>query len=214
MGKAIEPIGESLPDWEIILRLANKMGAPLPFSSLQDIMSEIGELVPSYEGYADSERQDELDDREARRTYGWQLLKGFASFSPVEYTPQVDGAKADYPFVLLTGATLHHSGTGTRSSRAWRLRKFSPQAFLEIGASDAQKLAIADGEEVKIISPTGELTALVKVTDALPEGTLFMPISFPDTPVNKLFSIVLDPEAKTLSLKACNVRIERIGLDG
>jgi len=214
--KAIEPIGESLPDWEIILRLADKMRYPLPFSSLQEVMDEVEELVPLYEGYTDSEKlyQAELDSWEARRTYGGQFLKGFARFSPVEYTPQVEGAKKGYPFILLTGTTLHHFGTGTRSSRAWRLKKFSPQAFVEIGESDAKKLAITDGEKVKIISPTGEVTTTVKITDTLPEGTLFMPISFSETRVNELFGIALDPEAKTPSLKACNVRIERVGLHG
>ena len=214
--KAIEPIGESLPDWEIILRLADKMEHPLPFSSLQQVMDEVEELVPLYEGYTDSEKlyQAELDSWEARRTYGGQFLKGFVRFSPVEYTSQAERAKRGYPFILLTGTTLHHSGTGTRSSRAWRLKKFSPQAFVEIGESDAKKLAVTDGEKVKIISPTGEVITTVKINDTLPAGTLFVPISFSETRVNELFGIALDPEAKTPSLKACNVRIERVGLHG
>jgi predicted molibdopterin-dependent oxidoreductase YjgC len=54
------------------------------------------------------------------------------------------------------------------------------------------------------------VTTTVKITDALPKGVFFMPTSFPETPVNKLFGITLDPEAKTPSLKACNVRIEKV----
>lgn len=210
--KAIEPIGESLPDWEIILRLADKMECPLPFSSLQQVMGEIEELVPLYAGYTGLERlyQAELDTRETRRTYGGQLLKGVARFSPVEYTPQAGETKESHPFTLLTGTILYHFGTGNRSLRAWRLKKFSPQSFVEIGKSDAKKLALTDGDGVKIISPIGEVTTMVKITDTLPEGTLFMPISFPETPVNGLFGFTLDPEAKTPSLKACRVRIERV----
>ncbi|NWF77466.1 MAG: formate dehydrogenase subunit alpha [Chloroflexi bacterium] len=208
--KAIEPIAESLPDWEIIMRLADRMNYPLPFSSLQDVMSEIEELVPSYEAYTDSERQDELAYGVRGRTYGSQLLKGFARFSPVEYTPQAEKRKSDYPFTLLTGTILYHFGTGNRSSRAWRLRKFFPQSFLEICESDARKLAIADGEKVKIISPVGEVTTIVKISDTLREGMLFMPISFSETPVNALFDIVLEPETKAPSLKACSVKMEKI----
>ncbi|GAG33421.1 unnamed protein product, partial [marine sediment metagenome] len=63
------------------------------------------------------------------------------------------------------------------------------------------------------ISPVGELTTTARITDTLPKGMLFMPISFSETPVNELFDIVLDPEAKTPSLKACHVRIERVGLN-
>jgi predicted molibdopterin-dependent oxidoreductase YjgC len=212
--KAIEPIGESLPDWEIILRLADKMGSPLPFSSLRQVTDEIEELIPLYEGYTDSGSlyQAEPDTRETRRTYMEQFLIGFACFSPVEYIPQAEGAKEDYPFTLLTGTILYHFGTGARSSRASRSKKFLPQAFVEIGESDAKKLGITHSDKVKLISPVAELTTAVRITDTLPEGIVFMPISFPESPVNRLFSIVLDPEAKTPSLKACNVRIERIGL--
>jgi len=210
--KAIKPIGESLPDWEIILRLTDKMGSPMPYSSLQDVMSEIEELVPSYEAYTDSEKQDELAYEETGRTYGKQLLKGFARFSPIEYTPQTGERKSDYPFTLLTGTTLNHFGTGSRSSRSLRLKKSSPEAFVEIGESDAKKLAIADGEKVKVISPVGEVTAMVKITDTLRKGMLFMSFSFPETPVNELFDIVLNPETKEPSLKACSVKIEKISL--
>jgi predicted molibdopterin-dependent oxidoreductase YjgC len=214
--KAIEPIGESLPDWEIILRLADKMESPLPFSSLQQVTGEIEELVPLYEGYTDLERlyQAEPDTWETRRTYGGQLSKGVARFSPVEYTPQAGEAKESHPFTLLAGTILYHFGTGNRSLRAWRLKKFSPQSFVEIGESDAKKLGLTDGDGVKIISPIGEVTTMVKITDTLPEGMLFMPISFPETPVNGLFGFTLDPEAKTPSLKACRVRVERIGPHG
>jgi len=214
VGKAIEPIGESLPDWEIIRRLADRMGEPLPFSALQDVVSEIEQLVPSYEGYTDSGRQGELGKGEARRTYGRQLLKGFAHFYPVEYTPQTEDVKPDYPFTLLAGTTLYHLGTGSRSSRAWRLKKFSPQSFVEIGEADAQKLGIRQGDKVSVISPVSALTTTTRITNGLPEGTLFMPISFPETPVNRLFGITLDQEAKTPSFKACKVRIERVESNG
>jgi formate dehydrogenase alpha subunit len=214
VGKAIEPIGKSLPDWEIILRLADKMGEPLPFSSLQDVMNEIEELVPSYEAYADSERQDELDKWEARPIYGRQLLKGFPRFYPIEYNPWREDLNPDYPFTLLTGTTLYHFGTGGRSSRAWRLKKFFPQSFVEIGEADAQKLGISHGDKVSITSPVSKLTTTARITDGLPEATLFMPISFPEAPVNGLFDIVLDQETKAPSLKACSVRIERVGSHG
>jgi len=207
--KAIAPLGESLPDWEIVARLADKMGYPLPFSYLQDVMNEIEELVPSYEAYTDSEKQDELAYGETGRTSGRPLLKGFARFSTTEYAPQAGERKSDYPFTLLTGTTLYHFGTGSRSSRAGRLKKFSPRSFVEICESDAKKLAIADGEEVKVISAVGEVTTTVKITDTLRKGMLFMPFSFPETPVNELFDIVLDPETKAPSLKTCSVKIEK-----
>ena len=207
--KAIEPIGESLPDWEIVVRLASRMGYPLPFSSLQDVTSEIEELVPSYETYTSAEKQDDLAYGEGGHTSGRSLLKGFARFSPTEYIPQAAERGSDYPFTLLTGGVLYHSGSGSRSSRAPRLRKFSPRSFLEIGETDARKLGISDGDEVKVISAVGQVTTTTKISDTLRRGTVFMPLSFPDTPVNTLFDIILDPETKAPSLKSCSVRIEK-----
>ena len=208
--KAIGFLGKSLPDWEIVLRLADRMGKPLPFSSLHDVMNEIEELVPSYEAYADSEGQDELERWEAKPIYGRQLLKGFSRFYPLEYNPRGEDLSPDYPFTLLTGTTFYHSGSGGRSSRAWRLKKFSSRSFVEIGEADAQKLGISQGDEVSVISPLSRLTTTARITDGLPQGALFMPISFPETPVNRLFDIVLDPETKTPSFKACKVKIERL----
>jgi len=197
--KAIEPIGESLPDWEIILRLADKMGYPLPFSSVQQVADEISELLPSYKSLTGSENAGQSN---------------FTCFFPVEYNPPVKNPEGTYPFTLLTGTTLNHFGTGTRSSRSSRLKKFSPEAFLEISVPDAQKLAIADSNKVRVISPAGELTVRVKITDTLPEGILFIPACFPETPVNRLFDVVLDPETKTPSLKACSVMVERAETNG
>jgi len=216
--KVIEPIGDSLPDWEIIVQLANSMGNPMPYSSLQQVKEEIQELVPLYQdtGYMDPEAKDmhrgELEKAplRSRRLYKGQFPSGFGRFSPVQYEPQEETPKDGYPLTLLTGSVLYHSGTGSRSSRSPRLSEFSPESYLEIGEPDATQFGISEGDEVRVVSPTGEVTAVAKFTDVLPEGMLFMPLSFPSTPINQLFGIALDPRAKTPALKACAVKLERI----
>jgi formate dehydrogenase (NADP+) alpha subunit len=219
--KAIAPLGESLPDWEIILRLADKMGAPMAYSSPQQVLDEVAECCPLsgyslYEGvdYVDREATSlygaELNTNQGvGRIHGGQFPEGFARFCPVKYVPPAKAKKA-YPFTLLTGTTPYHFGTGSRSSRSSRLRKFSPQGSVEICEADARKLDITDGEQVKLISPVGEATTRVKITDTVSEGMLFTPVSFPDTPINELFDIVLSSEAKVPSLKACRARIEKL----
>jgi len=221
--KAIDPLGESLPDWEIILRMAEKMGAPMPYSSPQEVIDEIVNRCPLsgyslYEGvgYVGSEAKSLYQVESSSywgvgRIHGGQFPEGFARFSAVEYVPPAK-AKRIYPFTLLTGTIFNHFGTGSRSSRSSRLKNFSPEAFVEICDSDAEKLALTNGEKVKVISPIGEVATVVKFTDTLREGMLFMPASFPGTPVNELFDIVLNPESKVPSLKACSVRIEKIPL--
>jgi len=215
--KAIEPFGDSLPDSEIVLRLANSMGYPMPYSSLQQVMDEIRELVPLYQGigYRDSETKDiyraelDKDPLSKRRLFKGQFPSGFGRFHPVQYESPGETPSNGYNFTLLTGSILHHSGTGSKSSRSPRLSEFSPEAYVEIGESDANQVGINQGDKVKVISPLGEVIAAARFTDTLPEGVIFMPNSFPSTPVNQLFDIVLDPQAKTPALKTCAVKLER-----
>ncbi len=207
--KVLEPFGDSLPDWEITLRLAQMMNYPMSYSSPQEVMTEIAELVPSYQGvkYADLERK-------GQRFRKRELSNKLGRFSPVEYIPQPESSENGYPYTLLAGTVLYQFGSGSRSSRSSRLRKFLPEAFVEISKSDAKSLKVKDGDKVKVMSPVGELTAAVKVTDTLNKGTVFMSVSFPESSVNGLFDIVLDPRTKSPALKACPVRLERIGSHG
>ncbi len=185
-------------------------------------MDEIEELVPLYHHLAYREfKAEDLDwaDVEsiqlgARRLYEGPFPSEFARFSSVEYIPVVSPAGDGYPLTLMTGSILHHFGSGTRTMRASRLKKFSPQAWVEISEADGKKLGFRGGDMVKVVSLAGELTTNIRIVDTLPSGVLFMPMSFPESPVNELFSIVLDPRAKTPALKACAVKLERTGADG
>jgi len=220
--KAIEPLGGSLSDLEIILQLASRMGYPMPYSSPQQVRDEIEELVPLYQRpvYSDFETE-ELDWADltsgrlgTRRLYEGPFPSGFGRFSPIEYITPTNAYGDGYPLTLVSGSILHHFGSGTRSLRASRLKKFSPHAWVEVSEADAKRFGFSDGEAVKVASPVGEVTTNVRVTDTLPSGMVFMPMSFWESPVNELFGIALDPRAKTPSLKTCAVRLERISIDG
>jgi formate dehydrogenase alpha subunit len=216
--KAIEPHAGSLPDGEIILRLAVALGTPLPYASPAAVMEEIEEMVSFYRQPTDSETEAlgmEADNAGGhppgtRRLYKGLFPSGFGRFSPVEFSPPRDGAKADYPFTLLTGSGRFGFGGGARSSRSSRLRRFCPEARLEINPADAEALGIASDDPVKITSAHGELTATAQLGLALPPGHLFMPIAFPESPVYGLFATALDPQTRAPALKSCAVRLERI----
>ena len=48
--KAIEPIGQSRPDWEILCELSKKMGYEMSYSHPGEIMREMASLIPPYGG--------------------------------------------------------------------------------------------------------------------------------------------------------------------
>ena len=185
------------------------MEQPLPFSDLRQVLEEIEERVPLYSDYLDLDEkyQDELGSWE-KRSYRRPSLKGFPRFSNVRYSSPARETDENYPFTLITEAVLPHFGTGTRSSRSWRLKEFSPQIILSISITDAQKLGVSNFDQVRIISPVSSLTAAASVTDSLPEG-LYLPF-LPGSFATELFAIDLDAETKTPVLKACKVRIEKI----
>ncbi len=197
--KAIEPVGESLPDWEIILRLARSIGQPMPYSSFQEVTKEISDMVSLYQG---------------GRPEITKSNSGSGHFALVEFTPPTEAAADGYPFTLLSGTILYHFGSGTRSSRSKRLNRFCPESFVEVAETDARQIGLKQGDKVKVISPSGEVTTTIKVTPTQPPGILFMPISFPESLVNELFNITLDPQAKSPALKACSVRLERVDANG
>jgi predicted molibdopterin-dependent oxidoreductase YjgC len=220
--KAIEPAGDSLPDAEIIRRLAGIMNSPMPYTSPQQVMEEIKEMVPFYHqfNYADADRKDP-DLSEAggntpgmRRLYKGIFPSGFGRFFPVEYIPPKDIAADGYPLTLMVGSSRYHFGAGSRSWRSARLNRFSGEAFLEISPADAKDRGLVDGDKVKIVSPQGELLTSARVSDTLPRGLLYMPISFPGSPVYELFNNVIDQPNQAPALKSCAVKLERIAENG
>lgn len=220
--QAISPIGESLADGEMVLRLASKLGSPMPYSLPQHLAKEIEVLVPLYQraGYADSESGDtDLGDSDsnflgARRLYKGPFPSGFSRFYPLAHKPPANGHGEEYPFTLISGTTLYHFGTGSRSLRAPRLKEFSGGAFMEINEADASRLGIRTGDVVKVTSPEGAVNCVARTATTLPVGALFMPMSFPESSVNSLFGVVLDPETKGPCLKTCAVRLDKVGSNG
>jgi predicted molibdopterin-dependent oxidoreductase YjgC len=214
--KAIEPVGQSLPDGEILWRLAEAMNSPMPYGSYRDITDEIEEMVTFYHhpspGGPERGEAELGDIRESRpgtqRLYKGLFPSGFGRFSPVDYVPlpAIDG----YPYTLIAGSVRYGFGSGGRSSRSARLSRFNGDGYLDINDTDAKKLGIGNGDTVKIISPHGELSKPARIIATLPRGLVFTPLASPGGNVNELFSAALDKQSKAPSVKSCAVRLERV----
>ncbi len=204
--KAIEPIGNSRPDWQIIVQLANKMGYPMSYSSPDQIMTEIDEITNRCRGWKYSKRgmnyinPDSLN-KESNKS---------GRFYTVESFPESIKTDSSYPFMLCTDSILYSFGTGSRSSKASRLNEFASGAYAEINRLDAKGLNINDGDNVRIKSLSGEITVTARINENIDKGMIFIPMSFPDSPVNKVFGIIGDPPSKIPSFKTCPVKMERI----
>ena len=214
--KVTEPVGNSLPDVDILLGLAEAMDSPLPYSSSQEVMEEIEETVPFYRhlAFGEAEKKDsdlaDVDDggTATRRLHKGLFPSGFGRFSPVKYIAALP--PEGYPLTLVVGSVRFSFGSGGRSSRSDRMSRFYNNGCIEINSTDAVKLGISDGDKVKVKSAHGELEGIASINADLHRGMLFAPVSLLGSSVYKLFATVIDPQSKTPAIKSCNVRLERV----
>lgn len=215
---AIDPIGESKPDWEIIQAMSTSLGYPMAYDSVDEITDEIADLTPIYGGIT----ADRIDDQGLQwpcrdeTDPGTEVLHadefahGKGQFHPVRYADPDETPGEEYPYRLTTGRMLYHHHTRTMTGRARPLDEHVPDPYVELHPDDAEKLEIEDGETVNIDSRRGEIDIPVNVTDMVPQKTVFIPFHFAEAAANRLTNPALDPEAKIPELKVCAVSVEPV----
>jgi len=216
--KAIEPIGGSKSDWQIICELAGKMGSQeFDYSSPDEIMDEIASVTPIYGGIVFERIEDiglqwPCPSKEHPGTpylHKGKFSRGKGKFFGIEFKEPAELTDADYPFILTTGRTIFHYHTGTMTRRTEALNREVPTGYMEINFKDAEKLNITEGEKVSVKSRRGKIEVKVLKTGKVPEGVVFIPFHFAESPANMLTNSAFDPVAKIPELKVCAVKVEK-----
>jgi formate dehydrogenase major subunit len=214
--KAVDAPGNALADWEIIMRVMNKMGYEKTYHHPSEIMEEIAELTPIYAGISYHRISGEglqwpCTDKHHNGTkylHKDSIKRGKGLFDPAPYKHADEMTDDEYPIILTTGRILYHWHTRTMTKRVEAIHAMYPSSFIEINPITARDLGIKDGEQVKVSSRRGEVLTTVKVNDNAQEGVVFMPFHFDDGPANILTNSALDPIAKIPELKVAAVKIE------
>ncbi|HEX9258320.1 MAG TPA: molybdopterin dinucleotide binding domain-containing protein, partial [Acidimicrobiales bacterium] len=82
---------------------------------------------------------------------------------------------------------------------------------LDVSPEDAERLGLAEGEAVRIVSRRGEVVAPVRVDPGLRPGLTFMTMHFPDEVDTNVLTIdAVCPRSGTAEFKAAAVRVERV----
>ncbi|MGY4642327.1 molybdopterin oxidoreductase family protein [Cellulomonas sp. URHB0016] len=102
---------------------------------------------------------------------------GRAMLKAVEYRPPHEVPTDEYPFSLLTGRTLYHFHTRTKTARAPQLQAAAPEVWVEVSAPDARSSGLAEGDTVEVTTPRGSVRAQVRVTGIRP-GVVFLPFHY------------------------------------
>jgi predicted molibdopterin-dependent oxidoreductase YjgC len=216
--KALEPVGHSNPDWQIICEVARRMGARgFDFADPCEIMDEIARVTPSYGGitYARLEGDSlqwpclnvDHPGTECLHTDGFARGKG--KFTPLEYKPSQEQPDTEYPLVLNTGRNLYQFHTGTMTRKSKGLNEMKGEESVQINPHDAGTLGIADGDQVHITSRRGKVICKAEVTESTAVGSVFMTFHFHEARTNLLTNTALDPVSKIPELKVCAVRVEK-----
>ncbi|MFV2099902.1 molybdopterin oxidoreductase family protein [Micromonospora sp. LOL_024] len=135
---------------------------------------------------------------------------GLARFHPVEHRPAAEEVCPDYPLYFTTGRVLAQYQSGTQTRRVAALRRAAPDAFVELHPDLAERLGVADGESVRVVSRRGEFEAPARLSPAIRSDTVFAPFHWGGRArANSVTNDAVDPISGMPEFKICAVRVER-----
>lgn len=143
--------------------------------------------------------------------------EGRAMIKAAEYLPSPEPPTGEYPLSLITGRTIYHFHTRTKTGRVPRLQAAAPDVWAEISAHDARASDIREHDRVEIATCRGVVYAHARITGIRP-GVVFVPFHYGywDRPrtgepraANELTRTEIDPASKQPLFKTAAARIRR-----
>jgi len=223
--RAIPPVGESRPDWEILcdlarrieMRLDVKTSAGFDYAHPSEIWEEMRRVTPDFWGitYERLEREGGVhwpcpSEEHPGTPYLFEddFPRGKGRFWALDYGTDSELPDDEYPFILSTGRVLYHWHGGAISRRS-SLDTIWPEATVEMHPTDAERLGLSTGDWVNVRSRRGEVTLRVLITGRSPVGTVFIAFHFAEAAANALTNNKIDPRAKIPDYKLCAVAVEK-----
>ncbi|WP_414156920.1 molybdopterin-dependent oxidoreductase [Pseudomonas sp. BNK-15] len=240
MPRAVAAPGQSLPDWQIIARVACAMGYAEAFDypDAEAVYDEIRRFHNPLTGYdlrgvgypqlRDKPHQwpcapGRVDDRSPVRyieegapsSLVFPTASGKARFFARPWLPASELPDADYPLVLNTGRVQHQWHTLTKTGKVPALNRLEPGPFVELHPEDAARLGIQDKDQVAIRSRRGRAVLPARVSDRVMPGDCFAPFHWNDVigehlAINAVTCDAVDPLSLQPALKHCAVALERV----
>jgi formate dehydrogenase major subunit len=215
--QVFEPMGESRPDWQIIMDVANRLGANWTYAHPSEIYKEIAALTPMFagvtyerlEGYKTLQWPVAADGTDQPLLYTKQFAfpDGKAKFFPLEWSEPTDQPDANYDLHLNNGRLLEHFHEGNLTYRTQGIAEKTPCTFVEVSPELAQARGIASGQWVELTSRYGEVRVQAVVTDRVKGMEMYMPMNSTEEPVNRLTSSHTDKATHTPAYKETSVRM-------
>ena len=198
--QAMDPIGESLPDWHIMASLADALGLRWGYQSVNDIQAEIRKLLPGYYNLGQPRQVVPSPDEYLDNGFAAEVGGRYRAMSAVN-----DDAR---PFSLQLGQVLMHSGK--MSTEAPGLMAIAPNTGkLRMNVQDMERIGVHDGAKVRVTSQRGSLQLGVEPDQSVAPGTCFFPEHFNEPPVKDLMTVAVDAVTGVPTFKQCRVSVEQ-----
>ena len=225
--RAISPVGESRPDWEIVSDLARRMAPAVGVDARQfsyagssEVFREMARLTPFLRGLS-HERLDREggiqwpcptpDHPGTPFLYGESFPRGLGKFVPVRQSAAAEELPdTEYPLVMNTGRLLYHWHGGTITRRVAGLMESAGALPIATHPDDAASAGIVDGDTVVLFSRRGRVSGVAVVTDSVRPGSVFVPfVKLGESAANFLTNNVYDGVSRIPEYKVCAVRVEK-----
>lgn len=231
VGKGTEPPGKAKSDFDIFLGLAKSLGIyEKIYKGWTDTEDAFRELTRISKGRLNDISQLTYPILRAKGSLQWPFIPDNPALSdslyatggfktpdgkaklvysePVDIPEDVSNA---YPLMLNTGRTVEHWHTRTKTGKIPILEKLSPSAWVEMNPATARFYEISDSEKIRVISKRGRINeVLVRITETVPAGQIFIPFHFQEASANFLTMPAFDPKSREPNYKQCAVKIEKI----
>ena len=215
--KALEPLGDSKPDWEILQLIANRMGGKWKYNHPSDVMVEVARLTPTLagvtyerlEGFKSLQWPVAADGTDTPLCYvdKFAFPDGKAKFHPLEYVPPSEEQTDQYDLHLNNGRLLEHFEQGSMTYRSPGIREITPDTFIEVSPELASERGLTDGRFVQLSNAYGRVKVRVLVTDRVKGKQLYMPMNSVEEPVNRMTSSHTDRATHTPAFKETSVQM-------
>jgi formate dehydrogenase major subunit len=222
--QAMEPLGDSRPDWRILVDIANRLGARWTYQHPSEIYEEIASLTPMMAGvtYERLEGFKSLQwpvapdgsDEPLLYTQEFKMPDGKATFFPVPWTEPSNQSDEEYDLHLNNGRLLEHFHEGNMTYRTEGIREKVPCTFVEVSPELASARGIESGTWVRLVSRYGAVKAQAVVTTRVSGNELYMPMNSTLEPVNRVTSSCTDKVTHTPAYKETSVNLTVLSRNG
>jgi predicted molibdopterin-dependent oxidoreductase YjgC len=202
--KMIEPSGEAQPDWWIISRLAKKMGhKDFGYKNQAAIMTEMSKGIAGFSGISNARLENDEE------VFLHEDAKRKKKFIPLRFTHAPEQTSQKYPLLMSIDYNLDYYRNLALTQESKGLRVIRDSRWIKISPQDARRLKLEDGETVVIDSESGKAQGLVKISEAVPKGSVKANFLWDGDPDFSLVTHAFPASSKNHLVNLIPVKIKR-----